>query len=149
LKAPVATPALRRKLRALASRCCAAEAIHAFSAGRAGAPSRVLLTADEELLCGAVERRLNTDRPCGALSRKIDIGDGDEESRNGNIAECHSLYHCGHGETAPSWGLFSSLTWAASVTPRRLHFLRTSTRGKGDATLSSRRPFLKASIDIR
>jgi len=45
----------------------------------------------------------------------------------GNITKGDSLYHCGHGETAPLRGLFSSLTWAASVPPRRPHLLRAST----------------------
>ena len=45
----------------------------------------------------------------------------------GNITMGDSLYHCGHGETAPLRGLFSSLTWAASVPPRRPHLLCAST----------------------
>ena len=46
----------------------------------------------------------------------------------GNITKGDSLYLCGHGETAPPLrGLFSSLTWAASVPPRRPHLLRAST----------------------
>jgi hypothetical protein len=37
------------------------------------------------------------------------------------------LYHCGHGETAPLRGLFSSLTWAASVSPEAASFVTAST----------------------
>jgi len=53
-----------------------------------------------------------------------------------------SLYHCGHGETAPLRGLFSSLTWAASVPPEAASFVVCidGAREKGDATLGSSQP---------